>query len=319
VLGGVGKGLKVAFSVLNFGRCTLSAGCVGGAKQAMEMCIDRVKDRKQFGRPIAEFHLIKEKIARMAEAVFAMDAITYLAAGLVDRHVEDLMLETAIVKLFCSENAWKVIDDAVQIFGGEGYMREVGLERMLRDARINRIVEGTTEVMTAFISLVGLKGVGEDLEKVLHLAKHPMGNFGRLAQFAKDEFSDVVIGHSFADLPKSLAGEGRTLARLTKWLARDVVRVLGKHREKILDMELVHQHITAVAMDLYAMAAVISKLRDMPEGNGHDRDMIIGKSFCKNAAARVERQLEELFDNRDKETLETANAVLGITTNGKAH
>ena len=118
VLGGVGKGLKVAFSVLNFGRCTLSAGCVGGAKQALEMCVARVNSRKQFGRHLGEFHLVKERIARMAEAVFAMDAITYLAAGLVDRHVEDLMLETAICKLFCSEAAWKVIDDAVQLWGG---------------------------------------------------------------------------------------------------------------------------------------------------------------------------------------------------------
>ena len=319
VLGGVGKGLKVAFSVLNFGRCTLSAGCVGGAKQALEMCIARVNSRKQFGRNIGDFHLIKEKIARMAEAVFAMDAITYLAAGLVDRHTEDLMLETAIVKLFCSENAWQVIDDAVQIWGGEGYMREVGLERMLRDARINRIVEGTSEVMTAFISLVGLKGVGEGLENVMHLAKHPMGNFGRLAQFARDEFSDVVIGHSLDGLHPTLVGEGRTLARLTKSLARDVIRILGTHREKVLDMELIHQRFTGVAMDLYAMAAVISKLQGIaehPRSNGeshHDhRDMMIGKSFCKNAACRIERQLGELFENRDKDVLGTADVVLGL-------
>lgn len=324
VLGGVGKGLKVAFSVLNFGRCTLSAGCVGGAKQALEMCIDRVRTRKQFGRSIGEFHLIKEKIARMSEAVFAMDAITYLAAGLVDRHVEDLMLETAIVKLFCSENAWQVIDDAVQIWGGEGYMREHGLERMLRDARINRIVEGTTEVMTAFISLVGLKGVGEGLEKVMHLAKHPMGNFGRLAQFAKDEWSDVVIGHSVEGLPPTLAGEGRTLTRLTKSLARDVIRILGTHRERILDMELIHQRITAAAMDLYATAAVISKLQRLAEHPeeqtaNYQRDLIVGKSFCKNAACRVERVLGELFDNRDKDVLGTADAVLGIGKNGNGN
>ena len=85
-----------------------------------------------------------------------MDALTYLAAGLVDRHDPDMMLETAICKLFCSEVSWRVIDDAVQIHGGQGYMREAGLERMLRDARINRIVEGATEVMTSFVTLMGL-------------------------------------------------------------------------------------------------------------------------------------------------------------------
>ncbi|HSV15342.1 MAG TPA: acyl-CoA dehydrogenase family protein [Tepidisphaeraceae bacterium] len=321
ILGGLGKGLKVALSVLNYGRCTMSAGCVGGAKLALEMCIDRARTRKQFGRAIGEFHLVKEKLARMAESVFAMDAMTYLAAGLVDRHVDDLMLETAICKLFCSEAAWQVIDDAVQLWGGEGYMRETGLERMLRDARINRIVEGTSEVMTAFISLVGMKGVGEDLEQVMRLAKHPVGNFGRLATFARGEWSDVVMGHSLEGLHPKLSNEGRTFARLTKLLARDVVRLLGKHRERILDMELVHQRVTGAAMELYAMAAVISRMQMLierseraTEGNGHDklrRDLTVGRSFSRHAAQRVERHLDSLFSNQDEDVLQTANAVLG--------
>ena len=101
-----------------------------------------------------------------------------LATRLIDRHAEDTMLETAICKLFCSEGSWQVIDDAVQIWGGEGYMRENALERMLRDARINRIVEGASEVMTAFIALAGMKGVGEGLESAVRSARHPVGNFG---------------------------------------------------------------------------------------------------------------------------------------------
>src|SRR6185295_15995349 len=99
ILGQLGKGLKVALSVLDYGRCTVGAGCVGGAKDLLRRCVERVKTRQQFGRSISEFHLIKEKIARMAQTTFAMDALTYLAAGLVDRHSEDMMLETAIAKL----------------------------------------------------------------------------------------------------------------------------------------------------------------------------------------------------------------------------
>src|SRR5439155_828229 len=137
ILGQLGKGLKVALSVLDYGRCTLSAGCVGGAKQLLQRCVDRVRTRQQFGRAIGEFGLIKEKIAYMAETTYAMEALTYLCAGLVDRHSEDMMLETAIAKLFCSEGLWQIADDAVQIWGGEGYMREHGIERALRDARIN--------------------------------------------------------------------------------------------------------------------------------------------------------------------------------------
>src|SRR5687768_5571739 len=128
VLGQLGKGLKVALSVLEFGRCTLSAGCVGGARVALEMAVDKARNRTQFGRKIGEFHLVKQKIARMAETVFAMDAMTYLCAGLVDKHSDDTSLETAICQLFCSEGSWQVIDDALQIWGGEGYMRSNGLE-----------------------------------------------------------------------------------------------------------------------------------------------------------------------------------------------
>ena len=167
VLGEVGKGLKVALGVLNYGRCTLSAGCVGGAKRALELTVQRAMTRRQFGRTLSEFHLVKQKIARMAETLYAMESMTYLCAGLVDRHEGDIMLETAISKLFCSESLWTIADDCLQVWGGEGYMQENGIERMVRDARINRIVEGATEVMSAFIALAGMKGVGEEFESVL--------------------------------------------------------------------------------------------------------------------------------------------------------
>src|SRR4029079_4449387 len=138
-----------------------------------------------------------------------------LAAGLVDRHSEDMMLETAIAKLFCSEGLWQIADDAVSIWAREGYMLENGIGRALREARINRIVEGTTEVMTAFVALIGMKGVGEQFEQVLRMSKHPVGNFGRLATFAREQWRDVVVGHEFDGLHPELEAEGHALARLT--------------------------------------------------------------------------------------------------------
>jgi alkylation response protein AidB-like acyl-CoA dehydrogenase len=336
ILGQLGKGLKVALSVLDYGRCTLSAGCVGGAKRLLEMSVKRANMRQQFGRSIAEFHLVKEKIARMAENTFAMDALTYLAAGLVDRHSEDMMLETAIAKLFCSEGLWQIADDAVQIWGGEGYMREHGLERALRDARINRIVEGTTEVMTAFIALVGMKGVGEEFESILRAGKHPIGNFGRLAKFARDQWRDIVVGAEVSGLHHSLETEGHTLARLTNLLAREVHRLLRTYKQDILDMQLLQSRIAWSAVDLYAMAAVISKLQAMltanaaaaPQtpgfangngnGNGHAhnpelrRDLLIGKGFIRHAADRITQRLHALFANQDQALIAEADAVLGL-------
>jgi alkylation response protein AidB-like acyl-CoA dehydrogenase len=321
ILGELGKGLKVALSVLDYGRCTLSAGCVGGAKRALQMAIDHATTRRQFDRTIGSFGLIKQKIARMAEWCYAMDAMTYLAAGLVDRHHGDIMLETAIAKLFCSEGLWQIADDLMQIWAGEGYMREHGVERMLRDARINRIVEGTTEVMTAFVALVGMKGVGETLEGILRLTKHPVHNFGRLASFARQEFSDLVIGPHCDDLHPQLQDEGKTLSELTRRLARDVIRALRIHREGILDQQLVQERLAWAAIEIYAMAAVLSKLSAMMEkhdrtGNGDakwQQNLLIGKSFCHHAADRISRRLDDLWHNRDDEIVAVADSVMGMS------
>ncbi|HET6249989.1 MAG TPA: acyl-CoA dehydrogenase family protein [Tepidisphaeraceae bacterium] len=318
VLGEVGKGLKVALGVLNYGRCTLSAGCVGGAKRALELALQRAKSRTQFSRKLCEFHLVKQKIANMAQTLFAVESLTYLCAGLVDRHEGDIMLETAISKLFCSEALWQVSDDCLQIWGGEGYMRSNGIERMVRDARINRIVEGATEVMSAFIALAGMKGVGEEFESVMRAAKHPIGNFGRLARFAGTEFHDVMWGHGFPGLHAELADEGKMLASLTTQFARDITRLLAKYKETILDYQMLQDRLAWSAAELYASAAVISRLQKMldttPMGNGHDaqikRDLKIGKAYCHRAAASVKARLRGLFRNQDEEILEVADLVL---------
>jgi acyl-CoA dehydrogenase family member 9 len=324
VLGKQGKGLKVALSVLDFGRCTLSAGCLGAAKRMLELSIGRARSRVQFGRPIGHFGLIKQKVARMAETVFAMDALLYMAAGLVDRHVEDLMLETAICKLFCSEGLWEVADDTMQIWAGEGYMRDNGIERMFRDARINRVVEGATEVMTAFIALVGIKGVGEELQRVVQAARHPMGNFNRLAEFAHHEWSDIIMGHDFPGLRTELAAEGRTMVRLTRLLARDVERLCRTYREGIIEMQLVQQRVALAVMDLYAMAAVISKLQmtlGAAEGNGHGtlkHDLMLGRGFCHRAAERIQQRLGSLWGNNDEEVIAVADHLLGWDQQGNS-
>src|SRR5688572_3274043 len=341
VLGHVGKGLKVALSVLDYGRCTMSAGCVGGSKQLLEMCVAHAKKRHQFSRPIGEFHLIKQKLGRMAQNIFAMEALTYLAAGMVDRDDGDLMLETAIVKLFCSEANWQSADDALQIFGGEGYIRENGVERMMRDSRINRIVEGATEVMTSFVALVGMKGVGEEFESVLRASRHPIDNFGRLAKFAQSQWSDIVMGKGAKPardgrLHRDLQEEGRILSNLTVRLARSVHKLLRTYKQDILDMQLLQERVAWSAVDMFAMSAVISKMQSLLEerdkhsgngnsngngngnghhGNGHEdvmkRDLLLGKAFCRRAAANVVDRLEKLFDNVDKDLIAAADAVMG--------
>ena len=134
------KGLNVALSCLDYGRCTLSAGMLGGATRAFEQSTKWAQTRFQFQRPLADFELVKAKIARMSALCYAIDAVLYMTTGMLDRRDEDIMVETAICKVFCSDMGWRVVNDGMQIMGGEGYMTENEVERVFRDSRINLVV-----------------------------------------------------------------------------------------------------------------------------------------------------------------------------------
>jgi len=164
LLGEIGRGHIVALNVLNIARFSLGAGCLGGAKMALQEAVMYAKQRVQFGRPIAEFGLIKQKIAEMAIRCFIMESMIYRTGGLteeilrpIDRHapdvgmqmakgIEEYAIEDSINKVFCSEMAGYVADEAVQIHGGYGYIHEYAVERAFRDLRIGRVVEGTNEI-----------------------------------------------------------------------------------------------------------------------------------------------------------------------------
>src|SRR5205814_2560656 len=117
--------------------------------------------RYQCQRALSDFELVKQMIAHMAALCYAMDAVLYMTTGMLDRHDEDIMLETAICKVFCSEMGWRGVNDALQIMGGEGFMTENEVERIFRDSRINTVVEGANEVMQSFIFAYGGKQLAE--------------------------------------------------------------------------------------------------------------------------------------------------------------
>src|ERR1700720_218815 len=160
VLGPYGKGLKVALTVLDFGRTTFGACCTGAAKTCLRLAVDHANTRTQFNKTLGNFHLVKKKIARIAADAYAMEAMTTITASLIDRGLEDYMLETAMLKVFTTERLWEIINETFQIYGGSAYFIDLPLERMVRDARINQIGEGSHEVLTSFIALVGMRGPG---------------------------------------------------------------------------------------------------------------------------------------------------------------
>src|SRR5881227_1248218 len=122
ILGAFGKGLKVALTVLDFGRTTFGACCTGAAKTCLELAVKHANTRKQFNKTLGSFHLVKEKIARIAADAYAMEAMTTLTASLIDRGLEDYMLETAMLKVFTTERLWDIINETFQIHGGAAYM-----------------------------------------------------------------------------------------------------------------------------------------------------------------------------------------------------
>jgi alkylation response protein AidB-like acyl-CoA dehydrogenase len=163
VLGQVGQGFATAMQTLDIGRCGLGASSLGSAKEAYELALNYAVARQQFGRPIADFQAIQFKLADMAVRIYTMEQIVYDCASKVDRG-ESATLESSIVKLYCTEAASQVIDEAIQIHGGMGFSRELPLERMYRDARVTRIFEGTNEIQRHVIAGELLKGVGHKIK-----------------------------------------------------------------------------------------------------------------------------------------------------------
>src|SRR5947209_15357402 len=187
VIGEEGKGFKVAMSILNHGRTGLGAGAVGGQKRLLQLAAEHAGTRKQFGRPIGEFGLIKEKLGRMAMRCYVSESLCYLVSATIDRGGVDYSVEGAATKVFNSESLWTAADEALQIAGGMGYMREQPYERVLRDTRINRIFEGTNEILRLYVGLTGvqrpgefLQGLGKELSRALN---DPIKSLGVLRDY----------------------------------------------------------------------------------------------------------------------------------------
>src|SRR5512147_381222 len=188
VLGGVGKGFKNAMRILNSGRTGLGGGCVGGMRRLIAAAAKQAKERKQFGRPISEFGLIKQKVGEMVADEYAAESVVSMVSGLIDQGYQDYAVEAAISKVYATEALWRTADEALQIAGGNGYMREFPYERALRDSRINRIFEGTNDILRLFIALTAMNDVGMQLKELAQSVRgalaDPIKGFGVLSEYA---------------------------------------------------------------------------------------------------------------------------------------
>ncbi|MFN4257974.1 MAG: acyl-CoA dehydrogenase family protein [Gemmataceae bacterium] len=313
VLGQVGKGLRVALTVLDFGRTTFGASCTGAAKTCLKAAVRHAKQRVQFKQTLSEFELVKKKIAFMAANAFAMEATTSQCAAFIDRGSEDYMLETAMLKVWSTDALWQIVNDTIQIYGGQAYFLDEPYERMMRDARINMIGEGANDVLRAFIALVGMRGVGEDLKGVLDAFYHPIRERDKLWRFLREQLGQRLHVPDVPVASVSLRKEAHDLGKRVRDFGLAVQTVLRRYRESVLERQYVQERIADAACDLYASSCTLSRLDDLlSHSNGADSrsDVEAGRYFLKLANRRIRHNLAALQDNDDDATTTTANAAL---------
>jgi alkylation response protein AidB-like acyl-CoA dehydrogenase len=316
ILGKLGKGLRVALTVLDFGRTTFGASCTGAAKTCLARAVEHATTRVQFGQPLASFELVKEKLAYMSAGIFAMEAATYETAALIDSGAEDYMLETAMLKVYSTEVLWRIINDTFQIFGGKAYFTDEPYERMMRDARINMIGEGANDVLRAFTALVGMRDVGLELKGILDALLHPLGNLSKLGGFASRRLGSMLAPPNIevrsSELHDDAARLGKTLGRL----GADVEALLRRYRESILERQYLLGRVADAATELYVSSCVLNRLDAMHSSPAYDaatrHDALArGRYYLGTAQRRILRSLSELWDNDDEETTRLADRLIG--------
>ncbi|HEX9986019.1 MAG TPA: acyl-CoA dehydrogenase family protein [Thermoanaerobaculia bacterium] len=314
LLWGEGLGLKLALITLNTGRLTIPAGCAAGGRRMLEIARDWVNDRVQWGLPIGKHEAVAAKVGWMASHTFAMEAIVWLTSGLVDRGDVDLRLEAAMAKLFNTEVAWQCVDHLMQIRGGRGYETAASLkargekpwpvERIMRDMRINRIFEGTSEIQHLFIAREAVDPHMKRGYKIL-LPETPVGEKVSAAAKAGAHYAawypSKYVGWSrfpkhgeFGRLSKHMG----FIERQSRHLARSIFHAMMRFQAKLERKQMVLFRIVDIGTDLFAMSAAISYAA-MLEKQGNKNAMELADLFCSEAAVRVDQNFRTLFDNHD--------------------
>ena len=308
-----GKGLNVALTCLNYGRCTLSAGMVGAGRSACDQAIAWSKYRYQFGRPIGEFDLVKGHIADMSALCYAMEAMLYLTTGIVDRKDEDIMLETAICKVFCSHYGFEVTDRALQIMGGEGYVTENEIERLWRDSRINKIVEGANEVMHSFVFAYGSKQLGEYM---LGIRSDPFNPKHIIPGI--EIASQLFLGISpkkpkITALDSSLLEQAERYSSYISRFTHEVKRMFKEHEEKLVTNQFIQERLSWASIWLHAIACILSRLdqsiRHSKESENLTKERAIANHAISMGYQKISDSLRSLYDNTDEITRTCAEAI----------
>jgi len=312
----IGRGHIVAFNILNAGRFTLGASCVGGSKHVLMTASKYTKERKAFGKQIGDFGLMKEKLAEMAIQIFAVESMVYRSAGNIEammsaaagdrvahsmKVLEEYAIESSIAKVYGSEMLDYVVDEGVQIFGGYGFHEEYPVCRAYRDSRINRIFEGTNEINRMLI--------------VQMLMKRAMGGQLALMPAALKLADEILAGPSFEETTEGvLAEETRVIANAKKMFLQAAGGAVQKFREKLADEQELVAALANVVMEVYAMESCLLRAQKAAASKGEAavKTMIdAARVFISDAVERLEHEAKRaLAAVHEGDMLTTQMAVL---------
>ncbi len=330
VVGGVGRGLRVALSTLNTGRLSLPAMCASSAKLSLKIVREWSNERVQWGVPIGKHEAVAHKISFIAGLTFAMEAVVELSSLLADEARNDIRIEAALAKLYCSEMAWLVADEMVQIRGGRGFEtaeslrargeRPIPAEQVLRDLRIARIFEGSTEIMKLLIAREAvdqhLAVAGALVDPDVNMREKTKSAKKAAAFYAK-WLPQLASGPgqrpgSYAELGEVLAAHMRFVERSSRRLARSTFYGMSRWQGRLERKQGFLGRIVDIGAELYAMSAACVRAKMLVDQGGPEADSAqeLADLFCQGARRRVDRHFHDLWRNDDPENYEAAQKVL---------
>src|SRR4051794_21941215 len=325
-LGREGEGLKIALSTLNVGRLALPAICAGVAKYSLQICREWAVERVQWGRPVGQHDAVAQKVAYIAATTFALESVLELSGHMADEGRKDIRIEAAIAKLWASEMGWQVVDEMVQIRGGRGYEtaeslanrgeRPVPAEAMLRDMRINRIFEGSSEIMKLLIAREAvdqhLAVAGDIIEPGVPLtakAKTAVKATGFYARWLpKLAVGKGNVPRSYAEFGP-LAAHLRFVDRSARKLARSTFYGMSRWQGRLEKKQAFLGRIVDIGSGLFAMSATVARAQMLAE-DGETSAVELADLFCRQARRRIDTHFAALWHNTDARNYRAAQEVL---------
>ncbi|KAG5674349.1 hypothetical protein PVAND_004324 [Polypedilum vanderplanki] len=314
VLGKEGEGFKVAMNILNNGRFGMGMTLGGTMRYCIQKATDHATQRTQFGKKLESYGGIQEKLARMSVLQYVNQSIAYMISGNMDLGSNDYHLEAAISKVFASEAAWYVCDEAIQILGGMGFMRDTQLERFMRDLRIFRIFEGTNDILRLFVALTGIQYAGSHLKEVQKAFQNPAANLGLIFKEASKRASSY-IGLGGVDMTglvePSLKNSAKLCGESIDMFARTVESLLIKYGKKIVDEQFLLNRLADSAIDIYAMASSLSRASSALKSNSPTADFekLMVETWCVEASDRVRINLRKIHSAEFNENYKRMSVI----------